>query len=75
MIDEAYVPEENVGGTILEDQWPESLQDGPTLEGDLNRARKNYWKYATTSHYVLFNVPLAKQVKSKQVPIMWIEDG
>lgn len=42
--------------------------------GDSNRSRKNYSRYAMTSWKVQFNVPAAKQAKTKQVPIIWIND-
>ena len=39
------------------------IAGGPTLAKDLNRARKNYERYALTSKDVLFNLPTAKKAK------------
>ena len=50
------------------------IAGGSTLAGDSNRARKNYERYAMTSKKVLFNLPTAKKVKVRQVPIMWTDD-
>lgn len=50
------------------------IAGGPTLAGDSNRSRKNYSRYAMTSREVQFNVPAAKQAKTKQVPIIWTDD-
>lgn len=35
---------------------------------------KNYSKYAMTSMDVLFNVPAAKRVRPRQVPIIWTDN-
>ena len=51
------------------------IAGGPTLTGDLNRARKNYGRYVMTSKEVLLNLPAANKAKVRQVPIMWTEDN
>ena len=47
----------------------------PTLAGNLNRARKNYGQYVLTRKEVLFNLPTAKRVKVRQIPIIWTDDN
>ena len=47
---------------------------GPTLAGDSNRSRKNYFKYAMTSREVFFNTPAAKRARIRQVLIMWTNE-
>ena len=62
---------------ILEHEQPiiQVIARGPTLAGDSNRAQKNYGGYALTSKEVFFNLPIAKRVKVRQVPIMWTNDN
>ena len=50
------------------------IAGGPTLAEDSNRSRKNYAKYAMTSKEVFFNIPAAKRVRVRQVPIMWTDE-
>lgn len=40
---------------------------------DSNKSKKNYIRYAMTSMDVMFNGPIVKRVKTKQVPIMWTD--
>lgn len=52
--------EENTRDVICGQPVVRVIAGGPTLDGDSNKSRKNYSRYAITSKDVLFNVPAAK---------------
>lgn len=52
-------PEENTKDVRREQPAVRVIARGPTLDGDSNKSRKNYSRYAITSKDVLFNVPAA----------------
>ena len=45
-----------------------------TLAGNSNMSRKSYSRYVMTNRDVLFNVLVAKRAKTRQVPIIWIDN-
>ncbi|XP_024037618.1 uncharacterized protein LOC112097221 [Citrus clementina] len=75
VIESQYTRDERVERSLEREQPTiRVIAGGPTLAGDSNRARKNYRRYAMTSKEVLFNLPVAKRTKVRQVPIMWTDD-
>lgn len=48
------------------------IVEDPMIARDSNRSKKNYAMYAMTSKEIFFNTPVAKQAKTRQVPIMWM---
>lgn len=70
IVDTQHGVEESAGEMVGKQPVVKVIAGGPTLAENSNRARKNYSRYEMSSRDVLFNLPIAKRAKTRQVPIM-----
>lgn len=66
--------DQNAGNAGHEHHIVKVITEGPTMDKDSNRSRKNYARYAMTSKEVFFNIPATKRAKTRHMPIMWMDE-